>query len=187
MIYRSATNEDVDTIMKIVNAAHQVETGDTHLAFKRTPRLVEFKKGLRPTKSKLALLSCRYRNTSLCLSDIPHTLLGFLQDGTIVCCGKGEVDRTRDIVNLGPLAVDPKYQGKGYGKTLLEKLESLATNQELHCVSCRTDVLAIYKKRGYVIVETTPMAEVIKRNVPDLSELTVTRKDISVHTMMRTK
>ena len=95
--------------------------------------------------------------------------------------------RTRDIVNLGPLAVDPKYQGKGYGKTLLEKLESLATNQELHCVSCRTDVLAIYKKRGYVIVETTPMAEVIKRNVPDLSELTVTRKDISVHTMMRTK
>ena len=46
MIYRSATNEDVDTIMKIVNAAYQVETGDTHLAFKRTPRLVEYKKGL---------------------------------------------------------------------------------------------------------------------------------------------
>merc|ERR1712226_175792 len=140
--FRQATNEDVDTIMTIVNAAYQVETGDTHLAFKRTPR---------------------YRNTFLCLSDIPHTLLGVLQDGTVVCCGKG------------------------YGKILLEKLESLATNQELHCVSCRSDVLAIYKKRGYVIMETTPMAEVIKRNVPDLSELTVTRKDISVHTMMRTK
>ena len=43
-------------------------------------------------------------------------------------------------MNLGPLAVDPKYQGKGYGRSLLEELEGLASTQELDCVSCRTDV-----------------------------------------------
>ena len=43
-------------------------------------------------------------------------------------------------MSLGPLAVDPKYQGKGYGRSLLEELEGLASTQELDCVSCRTDV-----------------------------------------------
>ena len=43
-------------------------------------------------------------------------------------------------MNLGPLAVDPNYQGKGYGRSFLEKLEALASTQELDCVSCRTDV-----------------------------------------------
>ena len=52
----------------------------------------------------------------------------------------GEIDKKRDCVNLGPLAVDPKYQGKGYGRSLLEELEGLASTQELDCVSCRTDV-----------------------------------------------
>ena len=54
---------------------------------------------------------------------------------------KGEIDKKRDCVHLGPLAVDPKYQGKGYGRSLLEELEGLASTQELDCVSCRTDVM----------------------------------------------
>ena len=65
---RPATEGDVDKILRLVNEAYKVEEGNSGLAFKRTPR---------------------YQNRSHCLADIPHTIVGSLEDGSIVCSGKG--------------------------------------------------------------------------------------------------
>ena len=65
---RPATEGDVDKILRLVNEAYKVEEGNSGLAFKRTPR---------------------YQTRSLCLADIPHTIVGSLEDGSIVCSGKG--------------------------------------------------------------------------------------------------
>ena len=104
--------------------------------------------------------------------------MGQTEDGTVVCSGKGLVDKGTDSVDLGPLAVDPDHQGKGYGRELLEALESLAKHPQLSVVSCRTDVLAIYLKRGYVITKSEPVANIIPRN-------RLTRTDLEMHQMKK--
>ena len=134
-----------------------METGDSGLAFKCT---------------------LRYKRRTECENDIPHTIVGQTADGTVVCSGKGLVDKGTDSVDLGPLAVDPDHQGKGYGRELLEALESLAKHPQLSVVSCRTDVLAIYLKRGYVITKSEPVANIIPRN-------RLTRTDLEMHQMKK--
>lgn len=143
--------------MSIVNRAYIVETGDSGLAFKCTNR---------------------FKERSECQEAIPHTIVGTLEDGTIVCMGKGQVDKVSDSVDLGPLAVDPDYQGKGFGRELLEALESRATHQELCVVSCRDDVLEIYRKRGYVIFKTVPVTDIIPLD-------RLTRPDLKMHLMKK--
>ena len=101
-----------------------VETGDSGLAFKCTTR---------------------YKRRTECENDVPHTIVGQTEDGTVVCSGKGLVDKGTDSVDLGPLAVDPDYQGKGYGTKLMDFAESLAPIQQVGVVSCRSDVMPIYK------------------------------------------
>ena len=146
--------------MSIVNRAYVVETGKTGLAFKCTPR---------------------YKYSATCALDIPHTWIGYLKEsGKIVCSGKGQIDKTNDSVSLGPLAVDPDHQGKGYGRALLEHLEGLATHQELYYVSCRTDVKEIYEKRGYVVTKSHPVTDFIPLD-------RLTRRDLQMIKMVKVK
>ena len=72
---------------------------------------------------------------------------------------------------IGPLAVAPDYQGKGFGKLLLDFAESLAEISEVEVVECRADLILMYEKRGYKPVQRVPLpnripAEFLSR--PDL-------------------
>ena len=144
--------------MSIVNKAYSIEHGNTGLAFKCAPRY-----------------SCKEE----CLMDIGHTLVGTLQQ-KIVCSDKAVVDEATDVVEIGPIAVDPKHQGKGYGRQLLEKLEGLATHQQLKCVSCRTDILVIYQRRNYTITQSQPITDYIPKSA-------LTRTDLQMYTMKKVK
>ena len=154
--------------MSIVNRAYAIEIGNTGLAFKYTPRY----RYAVPSSLDTFLLDT-------CAPDIPHTWIGYLkEDGRVVCSGKAEIDKIKDSVSLGPLAVDPDYQGKGYGRVLLEFLEGLAKHQELYCVSCRTDVKTMYEKRGYVVTQSNPVTEFIPSD-------RLTRKDLQMMKMVK--
>ena len=92
---RPATDKDVDAIMRIVNQAYLWRQGDSGNGFVR--------------KS-----TDRYKDRAECYMDIPHTIVGTL-DGTVICSGKGLVDKASDSVDIGPLAVDPAVHTKGWG------------------------------------------------------------------------
>ena len=94
--------------------------------------------------------------------------------------GKGIVNKDKDSVTLETLAVDPEYQGKGYGSALFEHLESLAKHQDLFVVSCRTDVISLYQKRGYVVTKSQPVTDFIPKD-------RLTRHDLDMITMVKMK
>ena len=56
----------------------------------------------------------------------------------------------------GPLAVLPALQGRGVGGSLLDYAEAKADIAELTIVSCRTDLLEFYQRRGYRFISQVP-------------------------------
>lgn len=62
-------------------------------------------------------------------------------------------EKTLEVLNIG---VDPVFQGKGYGRTMMECAEKIAQEHDLHTVMLVTNVKNIfainfYKKVGYSI------------------------------------
>ena len=51
------------------------------------------------------------------------------------------------------------FQGKGYGSRILDFAESFANKSQLKTVSCRSDLLSIYNKRGYKEVRRYPVEQ----------------------------
>lgn len=62
----------------------------------------------------------------------------------------------------------PSLQGQGLGGALLDYAESLADTTELTIVSCRTDLLAFYQRRGYTFTHEVPA----ENTVAELEKLT---------------
>ena len=56
------------------------------------------------------------------------------------------------------------FQGLGYFKHMMEFAESFAKISQIEVVSCRMDILPIYKKRGYKEVRRFPSEEYIPKN-----------------------
>ncbi|WP_428929595.1 GNAT family N-acetyltransferase [Marinibacterium sp. SX1] len=59
-----------------------------------------------------------------------------------------------DSIKLNNLVVDPKYQGRGYGRILLEFADKLARSENLPAITLFTNVLmheniALYTKLGF--------------------------------------
>ena len=58
-------------------------------------------------------------------------------------------------VHISMLAVEPKFQGNGIGKQLLQAAEQLALQTRpvqrfvMNVISCRLELLAYYERRGY--------------------------------------
>jgi ribosomal protein S18 acetylase RimI-like enzyme len=58
-------------------------------------------------------------------------------------------------VQIGMLAVDPKLQGRGIGKQLLQAAENMAQQVwsvqrfVMNVITCRLELLAFYERRGY--------------------------------------
>lgn len=67
---------------------------------------------------------------------------------------------------FGPFAVDPNYQGCGYGNILLALVEEVARAEPgvkslvLHAVNLRTALISYYKRRGFIqLDEDIPFPE----------------------------
>lgn len=66
-----------------------------------------------------------------------------------------------DALHFGPLAIDRRWQGRGYASMLLNFLEEEAhrlgcTCIKMEVVNWRTDIIPFYQKRGFVEECTKP-------------------------------
>ena len=108
-----------------VNDAYKVELGNSGIGFKSADRFVSMQHALR-------------------VMDILNVAR---IEGKIV--GVIGIDVQDGVADLGPIAVDPCLKGNGLGSRLLRYAESLHPITTLGVVSCRTDILPFYEKRGY--------------------------------------
>ena len=53
------------------------------------------------------------------------------------------------VADIGPLAVSTSHQGRGLGSMILTQLEAEHPVTGVGVVSCRSDILPWYERRGY--------------------------------------
>jgi ribosomal protein S18 acetylase RimI-like enzyme len=136
-----ATADDLQTLGKIINDAYEVETGDTGVAFKRTPRFESIETEFLPMIVENRVLKA--------LDSLGQPL------GCIV------YQIHDDHVFFGPFAVDPAIKGRGVGKTLLAAVEAIAREHkaayiEIDVINLRTDIIPMYEKMGFKTVGEFP-------------------------------
>ena len=173
---RKAVPEDLPKIFDLINKAYKVEIGDSGLAFKSADRY----RSLREAQNDLEWIYV-YENPQI--------------TGVV----KAQVEN--NVVDIGPIAVDENHQGwkigqkvsfyalnfyakiflgQGIGTALLKFAESLAPISQIGCVSCRTDLIPFYAKRGYIEVEQHSVNHFVDSE-PSLEN--VTRNDITMIVM----
>ena len=88
-------------------------------------------------------------------------------DGTLVATAMAGYEGHRGWVNY--LAVQPGFQGNGYGRQLMERVETLLKDRgcpkvNLQVRSTNADVIAFYQSLGYGVDEAVSLG---KRLIPD--------------------
>ena len=81
----------------------------------------------------------------------------FIEDnGKVVACGRLQ-DNGGGIGQIRYMAVDDNYQGKGFGKLIVAKLEEEAKQIGLKTIElqARENALEFYKSQGYTVKETS--------------------------------
>lgn len=146
-----ATEGDLMTLFEIINDAYSVETGDSGVAFKRTPRFLEPHGELQP-----AILSGRV------LKAVDKAT------GAILGCISYQIKE--DAVFFGPFAVIASAQGRGVGRQLMAAIDAIGKSHgcsvvEINVINLRTDIYPMYQKLGFkeVGVVTYPFPETLTR------------------------
>jgi predicted N-acetyltransferase YhbS len=140
---RIATPEDIEALVRVINAAFVVE----QIAIE----------GDRVDRDKV--VTFMRTGTFLLLEDGPATL------------GCVYVEKRGDRGYLGLLSVDPALQKKGLGRRLTAAAEKHLQEQgcnavDLRVISPRAELLTFYGKLGYVVTGTSPMAAGVPLKVP---------------------
>jgi GNAT superfamily N-acetyltransferase len=142
----AARAEDLVPLTALVNAAYEVETGDSGVAFKKTKRIVV------PEKE---LLPCIVEGRTFVVRGESGSILGCLVWERV------EAEDGKVSYHFGPFAVDPNAQGKGVGKALLNALytmarEAGAASIDIEVVNWRSDIIPMYEAMGYVCCGEMP-------------------------------
>lgn len=133
-----ATIDDAPAITALVNEAFQVE------AF--------FKAGDRTDLQEVR----RHFDTGEFL--IMRSLGQATSSSPVACV---YLERKDGHAYFGMLSIDPAHHGKGFGRTMIEFLESRCraarcTEIEIHVVNLRAELPPFYRRYGYVEVGTLP-------------------------------
>src|SRR5579862_3491498 len=133
MNIRMATEGDFDALLRLINAAFDVER-----FFKNEDRLNEAK------------LREYFRKGDFLVME---------EDGGVVA--SVYVERQGDRAYLGLLSVDPGQQKRGLGRRLTAAAEEFAREMgarfmDLTVVNLRTELPSIYEKLGYHVTGTAP-------------------------------
>lgn len=159
-----ANPEEADILFEVVNQAYDVELQEEGGAFKKERR---FKKKGDYFYDCLAKLWVLKRE----------------EDGQILGCVGITKDEGSGAIEVGPLAVAQGHQRQGHGDRLMGWAERMAEEGalvHLQVVSCRLDVIRFYERRGYRIVKTVPVVDVIP-------PAHLTRTDLQMHQMTKQK
>lgn len=87
-------------------------------------------------------------------------IIGLYRDGELIGSVRGRLDH--DTVHIGRLIVDPRYQGKGYGRKLLTAMEAFfaeARQAELFTGTRSLSNVRFYTGCGYEIFKTGRLEE----------------------------
>ena len=133
MNIRLATERDFDAVMRLINAAFEVER-----FFKAEDRV------------NAPMLQEYFRKGSFLVSD---------EEGQLTGCVFVELKGGRAY--LGLLSVDPSLQKSGIGRRLTAAAEEFARESGAHfmditVVNLRTELPPIYEKLGYRVTGTAP-------------------------------
>ena len=134
---RQATTEDVDDLVRVINAAFVVER--FFIDRDRTD-----------AEAVRAYLST-------------GTFL-IAEDGAGTAVGCVYIERRGDRGYFGLLAIDPAHQGHGYGRRLIDAVERLFRSTgcvavDIRVVNLRTELPPIYHALGYVQTGTEPFED----------------------------
>ena len=138
-----ASPADAPAIFALINDAYQVETGTQGVAFKKTPRL----DAVADVEAMMAA----------------ETLVKATRGGALV--GAMAYSFTgAGYCYFGPFAVDRRAQGAGVGRALLRHVEAVARGRsarglEITVVCCRSDILPMYIRDGFVEVGEEPFPD----------------------------
>ncbi|HEU4574628.1 MAG TPA: GNAT family N-acetyltransferase [Chitinophagaceae bacterium] len=166
----TAQKDDCTQIAALVNSAYRGEYS---------------KKGW-TTEADLIAGSLRIDETSLLeMMERPDAVILKCADNDKNICGCVFLQKSGDQLYLGMLAVSPLVQGRGTGKQLLKAAEEHAGRT--HCrsiimnvISLRHELLAWYKRRGYIPTgETKPFPRDERFGTPRRPlEFSVLKKDV---------
>ena len=71
------------------------------------------------------------------------------------------------VADIGPLAVAASHQGQGLGSRILAALEAEHPMTGVGVVSCRSDILPWYDKRGYITYSAAKLDKVRTVDIGD--------------------
>ncbi len=133
MNLRFATEADSGAVMRLINAAFEVE------------KFFKLEERVNPE-----MLQEYFRKGSFLLYEEKNELVGCFF-----------VERKNDRAYLGLLSVDTKHQKKGIGSRMVAAAEEFARESgarfmDLTIVNLRTELPAIYEKLGYRVTGTEP-------------------------------
>lgn len=171
--YRFATTGDIPAIADLVQSAYRGDRSRT--GWTTEADLIE---GQRIDEAMLAELIAR-----------PDTHVLLAETDSIVGCCELTMHATHpDTAYFGMFAVAPTEQSSGIGRGLMDEAEAAAvrmfsaTALELVTIHLRTDVIAMYQRRGFVLTgETYPFPygdERFGRPLRDDLYLTELRKEL---------
>ena len=139
MIRRANSLKDNEIIYDLVEKAFEVEVGNTGLAFRSQNRYAHLKP-----------------NEEMFLKELEQFYV-YEENAKVLACLK--VVCENNVVDIGPLAVEPKHQGHGVGTKLLEFAETFAPVQTLCVAECRTDLIPFYERRGFKEIARSPITQ----------------------------
>ena len=153
MIRKGCYETDLHEIHTLVNAAYEIEyDGSTSFSWKFLPRW----------QGDIFNITIR--------GDIDNMYL-YIENEKILEYVKAVVKD--GAVYIGPLAVCKEHQRRGIGSKFIRFTEALAKKATVDRVSCRTDLISFYEKRGYKEVGQCDITRCIPREG-------VTRSDVYV-------
>lgn len=134
---------DAEAISQLVNSSYRGETSR-----KGWTTEADILDGLRTTTTEVG---------KIIKSENAFILIGVLKDEVVatICCERQELG-LKDTVHFGMIAVKPKLQNKGYGKTLIQAAESTCLREwqvagfHMAVISIRHELIEFYERLGYI-------------------------------------
>lgn len=149
---RRANRNDIPALEQLINGAYRGETGRNGWTTE-----ADILGGQRVDSAMLDSILSDERSTILVLElpEKPPTSTSQSWSSAIAGCVKIQADVREGSCELGMLTVDVRRQKQGLGDFLVAAAESLARD-DLHArlmlmqvISCRSELIAWYERRGY--------------------------------------